>query len=157
MSLCVLNKFLESLINKYGYEGIEEYIDKSDWVCVKEYPIYIHIDLLRHDHGNGIDKDIREMLRIKISCLIDELKDIFHTIKPIYRIVKDCNTNIHVAMSVNNQNPECFAISKLFPLKEEGNPPDEYFMTVEIYAEGFKELFKVGNVVVVDIAEINFF
>lgn len=70
-----------------------------------------------------------EMIRIQINCNIDELKDIFNTIQS--KTFYDEKNDVTLSMYLNNQNKDCWRLSKIFN-------DHTYFMTIEIYRSGFK-------------------
>lgn len=70
-----------------------------------------------------------EMIRIKINCKIDELKDVFDSIQS--KTFNDEKNDVKLSMYLNNQNKDCWRISKIFN-------DQTYYLTIEIYRTGFK-------------------
>jgi hypothetical protein len=97
MLIKLYNRFLEQIFSKY--------IDDKNLLDLK---------LIGNSEICTYGKKIifYEMIRIKINCKIDELKDVFDNIQP--KTFIDEKNDITVSMNLNNLNKDCWRITKLF-------------------------------------------
>lgn len=110
-NIIIFNGFIEHLFDKYDDDNLVDLtLMNSKIPTIK---------------GN-VDAEF-EMIRIKISCSIDELKDVFDSILP----KTFDNEKFHVSMYLNNINKDCWRISKLFGDKS-------YWMIIEIYHHDYR-------------------
>ena len=142
MAIYIFNHFIEDLLRKYNDKNI---IDIKFLNTERE-------TITKYD-------DIEfEMIRIKISCQIDELKNIFHGIKPKRDVIR-CendknNAPVIVSSYVNFGHNDTFRMSVLFP-----NEMD-YHLIIEIYRENFTKFMRNDETedgcIVFDLDHINF-
>jgi len=116
-SIKIHNQFIEHIFDKYGIEQGDEDVLSFDLVGSSEKCTY------------GKKIVFYEMIRIQINCKIDELKDIFNSLQS--KTFYDEKNDITMSMYLNNQNKDCWKISKIFK-----NQP--YYMIIEIYRSNFK-------------------
>lgn len=131
MACYIFNHFIENIIGKYDDKNI------------------IDVQLLKNEKESMTKYDDVEfeMIRIKISCKIDELKDIFYTIKPIREVIvceNDKNLSpVIVSAYVNSNNNvsnDSFRMSILFP------NDTQYFLIIEIFRENFTRFMRSDDI-----------
>jgi len=133
--MIIRNEFIETLMNKY-INGIEEGWEDDNSAMDIQTCKY-------HDDGT---KKTHDLLRIIISCHIDELKDIFHNLKGVN--IDQSISGFVVRSYINNSNPDTWAISKLFPSHF------NYSMVIEVYRGHFSEF--LGKGCIVDLSDVSF-
>lgn len=134
-NIIIVSNFLDRVIDKYKNIGAVKY----KWL--RKYTI---------DELN-ITEVKKELLRITISCNIEELKNIFYRIQPQRKtLTNQTSENINIVVYCNNQNKHSPNIIDIFD-------DYSYNLVIEIYNDEFKPFLSDLFPIVIDIDEMNIF
>ena len=128
-NIIIISNFLDRVTDKYKDLGHVKY----KWL--RKYET---------DELNNI-KIKKELLRIMISCNIDELKNKFYNIQP----QRHKQNNNNVVIYCNNQNKHSINIMDVFE-------DCDYKLTIEIYNDDFEPFIDIFSVIV-NLDDLNIF
>jgi hypothetical protein len=116
----ITNTFIEKLVDKYDRKDLEDWFTPFDRRIIDISVLSKIIGVIKY-----------EMIRIRILCCIDELKDVFHNIVSKKNIISSNGIRLNVCSYVNTSNSDSIFMAKLF------GDSCLYEYVVEIYRDGF--------------------